>query len=92
MAELDRAFRFTQAGNSEILFEWLMLAIRNGYKPAYNRLERFLVEVGRRKYVRPLFDELVKAPEGKARARAIYTKARPGYHPITATTIDGILK
>ena len=92
MRELDRAFSFTRTGNAEILDEWLLMAVRNRYEPAYPRLEEFLVSVGRRKYVKPLYEELAKSPEGKVRAVAIYKKARPGYHPITATTVDAILK
>ena len=61
-------------------------------EPAYPRLEQFLIEVGRRKFVKPLFEALVKAPGGLERAKNIYAKARPGYHPITQTTIDAILK
>ena len=68
-----------------------VLAIRNQYEPAYPRLEEFLVSVGRRKYLKPLYEELMKSPEGRARAVAIYKKARPGYHPIAVTTVDGIL-
>ena len=92
MGELDRAFKFTATGNAEILDEWLLIAVRNHYEPAYARLEEFLISVGRRKYLKPLYSELVKTPEGKALAVAIYKKARPGYHPITASTVDGILK
>lgn len=92
MAELDKAFNFTRAGNSEIAFQWLMMAIKNNYAPAYPRLEEFLTTVGRRKFVRPLFAELAKTPEGIKRARAIYAKARPGYHPITQASVDAILK
>ena len=92
MAELDHAFKFTQTGNSEILDEWLLIAVRNHYEPAYSRIEEFLISVGRRKYVKPLYTEMAKTPEGKARALAIYKKARPGYHPITASTVDAILK
>jgi len=33
----------------------------------------------------------MKTPEGEARARSIYAKARPGYHPIAQATIDGIV-
>ncbi|MDQ3374954.1 MAG: leukotriene A4 hydrolase C-terminal domain-containing protein, partial [Acidobacteriota bacterium] len=56
------------------------------------RLEEFLTTIGRRKFVKPLFEELAKTPEGKKRAVAIYAKARPGYHPITAASVDTILK
>ena len=68
------------------------MAIRNHYRAADQRLEEFLISVGRRKYVKPLYEELAKTPEGKERARAIYAKARPGYHPITSATVDAILK
>jgi leukotriene-A4 hydrolase len=92
MRELDRAFSLTDTGNDEILEEWLLIAVRNHYDPAYPRLEEFLVSVGRRKYLKPLYEELVKTPEGRAHAAAIYKKARPRYHPITVTTVDAILK
>lgn len=92
MAELDREWNFTNTGNSEIAAQWLLMAVRSGYQPAYERLERFLVEVGRRKFVKPLYAELAKTPEGLARARRIYEKARPGYHPITRATVDALLR
>src|SRR5687767_6164595 len=91
LAELDAAFRLTDAGNSEITNQWLLLAIASGYEPAHARLERFLTSMGRRKFLKPLYEELVKTPEGKARALAIYRKARPTYHPIAVTTVDKIV-
>jgi leukotriene-A4 hydrolase len=92
MAEMDRAFKLTQSGNSEIAFQWLLMSIRNRYEPAYPRLEEFLTSIGRRKFLRPLYQELMKTPEGRERATAIYRRARPGYHPIAVATIDEIVK
>jgi leukotriene-A4 hydrolase len=92
MAQLDSAFRLTESGNSEILAEWLLMSIESGYRPAYPKLDRFLMEVGRRKYIKPLYQELAKTPEGKAHAKAVYAKARAGYHPIAAATVDDLLK
>jgi Aminopeptidase N len=92
MAELDKAFGLTNRGNSEIAFQWLIMSIRNDYAAAYPRLEEFLTTIGRRKFVKPLFDELVKTPEGTRRANEIYAKARPGYHPITQASVDAVLK
>ncbi len=91
MAELDAAFNLTKAGNSEIIFQWLVMSIDHKYAPADGRLEEFLTTVGRRKFVKPLFEELVKTPAGKVRAAEIYKKARSGYHPITAKSVDEIL-
>ena len=41
-----------------------MMSIKNKYAAADARLEEFLVTIGRRKFVKPLFDELAKTPEG----------------------------
>jgi len=88
---IDGEWDLTNTGNAEIAAAWLLLAIRAGYEPAMARLEQFLVEVGRRKFVKPLYEALVKTPEGRKRAGRIYVKARAGYHPITRMTVDSIL-
>jgi len=92
MARLDRGFRFSESGNSEILHQWLLMAVENNYQPGVEKVERFLCSVGRRKFLKPIYTELMKTPEGQARAKAIYAKAREGYHPIARGTIDGIVK
>ncbi len=92
MKELDQAFHFTNSGNSEILSEWLLAATRNHYGPADRRTEEFLTSQGRRKFLKPLYEDLARTPEGKQRALAIYAKARPTYHPIAVATIDALLK
>ena len=56
------------------------------------RLNEFLMNVGRRKYLKPLYSEMAKSDDGMARARAIYAKARPRYHAVSTGTIDKILK
>jgi aminopeptidase N len=88
---LDREFHFTESGNAEILCQWLQMALADGYEPANRRVEEFLCAVGRRKFVKPLYMELMRTPEGRERARRIYAKARPGYHPIAQASIDGIV-
>jgi leukotriene-A4 hydrolase len=91
MAELDVAFDFTQSTNSEILFAWLKLAIRHKYQRAYPVLENFLMTIGRRKFLEPLYKELAKTLEGKEMALRIYQQSRGKYHAITYQTIDKIL-
>jgi leukotriene-A4 hydrolase len=91
LADLDAAFHLNSSGNSEILFAWLMQAVKSSYAQAYPTLERFLTEVGRRKFVRPLFTALAATPEGTELAKKIYAKARPGYHSVTAGSVDQIL-
>lgn len=92
MSSLDKTYHFTQSGNAEILFAWLIHVISNQYEPAYPALRNFLTEVGRRKFVKPLFAELLKTPEGKKMATDIYAVSRKNYHFVTQQTIDEILK
>jgi len=91
MADLDAAFGLTARGNAEIAEAWLLASIRNGYAPADARLEEFLTSIGRRKFLMPLYKELVKTEAGRARARAIYARARPSYHPISADSVDKVV-
>jgi leukotriene A-4 hydrolase/aminopeptidase len=92
MRDLDKIFHLTRSGNSEIAFQWLLMSIKNRYEPAYPRLEEFLLTIGRRKFIKPLYEELAKTPAGKKRALAIYRRARPSYHPIAVASIDDVLK
>jgi leukotriene-A4 hydrolase len=92
MQELDATFDFNQAGNSEVLNAWLLHVVRERWEPGFPALERFLTSMGRRKFLRPLYTEMAKTPEGLAHARQIYARARPTYHSVSTQTIDTILK
>ncbi|MGB0514391.1 MAG: M1 family metallopeptidase, partial [Wenzhouxiangellaceae bacterium] len=83
MSELDQAFELTSTGNVEILYLWLVRSIETRYPPGIERLERFLLEVGRNKFIRPLYEELAATDWGLDWAVEIYRRARPGYHPMT---------
>jgi leukotriene-A4 hydrolase len=91
LTALDRAFGFTESGNSEILFAWLRIAIRNRYEPALPALDRFLTTQGRRKFIAPLYQDLMNTTWGQQRARELYARARPGYHAVTRSTVDAIV-
>ncbi|MCY4076596.1 MAG: M1 family metallopeptidase [Acidobacteria bacterium] len=91
MVELDDAFGLTGSGNAEIAHQWLLAAVRAGYGRADDRLERYLVGIGRRKLIAPLYEALAATPGGRERALGIYRRARPGYHPISVEAIDAIL-
>ena len=92
LADLDKAFGLSQRRNAEVLFAWLRVAIRNRYTPAMPALERFLTSQGRRKFLRPLYEDLMKTDWGKVDARRIYARARPLYHSLSTNTLDPIIK
>lgn len=93
LAELDRALVLTESRNAETLFAWLQLALANRYQPAVPATERFLMAMGRRKFVAPLFETLAKQGDwGRPIAARIYARARPTYHSVTTGTVDKTMK
>jgi leukotriene-A4 hydrolase len=92
MKELDARFKFSDSGNMEVLSAWLEKSIDSRYQEAYPAIERFLTIQGRRKFLRPIYEKLMAHPEDVAFAKRVYGTARPTYHPVSQTTIDGIVK
>ncbi|HET9398183.1 MAG TPA: leukotriene A4 hydrolase C-terminal domain-containing protein, partial [Sphingomicrobium sp.] len=87
--ELDGKLGLNGAGNNEVLFAWLELAVENRYQPAVPALERFLMMQGRRKFVKPLIEALAEDKEwGRPIAARIYAAARPSYHAVTTRDLD----
>ncbi len=84
--DLDDAFDFTHSTNNEIAHSWLKICIQQWYKPAFERLNNYLLTIGRSKLVSPLYEALSKTPEGLKIAKAVFEKAKPGYHPLTIKT------
>lgn len=91
MKELDATFGFSNSTNSEIIAAWFIHVINNNYTQSYDKLEQFLISVGRRKFLSPLYKEMARTKANKLIALKIYKKARPNYHTISAGTIDAIL-
>ncbi len=91
MADLDKKFKLTQTGNSEIAAEWFLLAIKNDYQPAFPAMAEFLNTVGRRKFLKPIYEGLAQTDAHKKWALDVYAKSRKNYHTVSVQTIDGIL-
>ena len=91
LTKLDNTFHFTNSGNSEIQAEWFRIAIQNNYLAAFPALREFLLEVGRRKFLEPLYRELAKTPQHLRFAENVYNEARQNYHAVSVETIDKIL-
>ena len=91
MKKLDDAFNFTHSGNSEIADLWFIMAVRANYAYAYPAMETFLESVGRRKFIEPLYGEMMKTPKGADMARTLYGKYRGNYHPLAQETLDKVV-
>ncbi|MEM6640088.1 MAG: M1 family metallopeptidase [Pseudomonadota bacterium] len=91
LVELDRAYDLTHSPNNEIAHAWYLQAIAHDYQPAYATMEPYLIGIGRRKLIVPLYEALVATEKGRAFAERVYRQARPGYHPLAVGTVDGIV-
>ncbi|WP_341502735.1 M1 family metallopeptidase [Gallaecimonas sp. GXIMD4217] len=92
LAELDKAFAFSGANNSEIAHAWYRQAIEHDYQPAFTPMEGYLQRIGRRRLVVPLYKMLMEKPQYQGFAKAAYEKARPGYHPLAQGTLDQLVR
>ncbi len=87
MKALDEVFHFTKSTNSEIADLWFAMAITANYEPAYEAMEHFLSYVGRRKFLEPLYSEMMKTGK-QDMAKRIYQKYRQNYHPLAQESLD----
>jgi leukotriene-A4 hydrolase len=92
LAALDASFSLTSSTNGEMLAHWLALAAASGYAGADPRLDSFVTTVGRRKFLVPIYTALCdRSQESRARARALFEKARSTYHSISVKAIEKIV-
>jgi aminopeptidase N len=91
MKDLDKTFGLTKSGNSEIKDAWYKLAINQGYgKEILPSIREFLVNVGRRKFLTPLYKAMIENGM-TTEAKSIFEEAKPNYHSISANTIQDLL-
>lgn len=93
MIAIDKQLNFRNSGNSEIMSEWFILGINNGYTDLRPDIKKFVVKVGRRKFLAPIYTALSKPENNSVEwAKEVYAEARPNYHAISFNTVDEILK
>jgi len=92
MTGLDERFHLTDAANPEVLVAWLTVAIRSGYAPAVRRAETLLGEVGRMKYLKPLYAALIAGPGTRSLAESWAQRYRKRYHVIAAAGVESLLR
>ena len=88
--DLNVTFNVSGTGNNEVLFAWLEQSILKQHTDSYPRLETFLINVGRRKFLTPLYSAMLETGQSQM-AKDIYKKARPNYHSVSTGTMDELL-
>jgi len=84
---LENNFELKNVSNSEILCEWLTIAAASDYEPAFPRIRAFLSEVGRMKYLRPLYKAMGNNGRTRALAREIFVSTKDSLHKLSANVI-----
>jgi len=90
LRQLDHQFLLTDSTNYDVLVPWLTLALKSGYLAVLPRVERVVAEVGRMKYLRPLYTALAAEPQTRAQGEALFARNRAGYHPIARQMVEGV--
>jgi len=88
LKELDTAFGLAKTGNNEVAFRFYRAAVHAGYRDIRPQLNAFLMNVGRQKFVVPLYAALRANAEDRAWAENVYKSARERYHPETQGSVD----
>ena len=88
LKELDAAFGLARSGNNEVAFRFYRAAAHAGYRAIRPQMQAFLMSVGRKKFVVPLYAALRANPDDRAWAEGVYRAARKRYHPETQVGVD----
>jgi len=89
---LDERYKLSESRDYEVKVAFLQLAIPTGCKCYFNEVEKCLKQVGRMKYLRPLYSSLAKcSSEEKMLAQRIFSEAQEFYHPIARSVAEAIL-
>jgi len=91
LKNIDEHLHFNTWGNAEVATEWYVLSIKAGYTDIRPNIERFLMKIGRRKFLLPIYTALSEEKESKKWALEVYGRARENYHPVSIMTVDELL-
>ncbi|XP_073293342.1 leucine aminopeptidase-like [Primulina huaijiensis] len=94
VSALDARYRLSESKDYEVKVAFLQLAILSRCSNYYGEAEKTLKEVGRMKYLRPLYTALVQGPgkeEEKIFAKRVFSEACACYHPIAQGVVEAIL-
>jgi leukotriene-A4 hydrolase len=91
MQQLDAAWHLTGTPNAEIGMRWYSHAIASGDKTVWPAAGQYMTRIGRLYLTLPLYQALVKTPEGLAYAEQVYAGASSGYHPLTQQAVEAIM-
>ncbi len=90
-ARLDARFKLTARTNYEVLVSWLTVAIPARHDDVLPRAEALLGEVGRMKFLKPVYRALMARPDTQAVARRAFERHQAAYHPIARAVVRAVV-
>lgn len=84
-------FGLGESRNRNLLSEYYVIAIRSGYEPVIDEVERLLSSVGRMLYLKPVYRALAETEWSRQHARDLFERYRGTYHPIAVGALERIL-
>ncbi|GLT70075.1 hypothetical protein SLA2020_421760 [Shorea laevis] len=90
---LDERYRLSESKDYEVKVAFLQLAISSKCRDYHGEVEKTLKEVGRMKYLRPLYTALVQGTgkeEEKILAKRVFAETRDCYHPIAQGVVESV--
>jgi hypothetical protein len=91
LKKLDGYFSFKTCGNSEIMTDWFVLGIENNYSELNPEIKKFLNKVGRRKYLVPIYEALLKNNKTNGFAKRIFETSKNNYHAVSRNSIEELI-
>ena len=91
-AALDTEYALTKSTNPEVLVSWLVVACHSGYDAVLPRAEEVVGQIGRMKYLKPIYRALASRPETRPLALQLFERFRGSYHPIAQQVVRGLLE
>ncbi|KAI2805540.1 Leukotriene A-4 hydrolase [Blomia tropicalis] len=65
MEQLTNLYQLRTERNSEVRYSWLVLSLKSYWNGALNETKEFVHEIGRLKYIRPIYRAMYQWPETK---------------------------
>lgn len=94
MRVIDAQLHFSSAANSAIKADWFLKSVKTGYRDNSNEMSDYLIKTGRRWFIESIYEALMnsKDPKDHLFANIVFDKAKSGYHFVSRSTIETIVK
>jgi leukotriene-A4 hydrolase len=94
LIEIDNRLKLSADANPAIKSDWFILNVKAGNTTVRPYMEAYLIKIGRRWYIESIYQALVDSDLKGDRefALATFEKAKGGYHFVSRSTIEEVLK